>query len=86
MRNMRAYFDLSFEEWFLQKQQLIDAKFWRVWRVGIKTAMSKAAFKQAWEKIKSDSRFGPEFEHFIDNIAPGSDADDDAALKGHLFS
>ena len=86
MRNMRAYFDLSYEEWFLQRQKLIDSRFWRVWRVGIKTAMSKSAFKQAWEIIKADSRFGAEFEDFIENIAHDSGANDEAALKGRRLS
>src|SRR5262245_54198538 len=28
MRQMRAYFDLCFEEWYLNSQGLIDAKIW----------------------------------------------------------
>ena len=83
MRYMRAYFDLSYEEWFLQRKGLIDARFWGVWRVGIKTAMSKPAFKQAWEIIKSDGRFGKEFEDFIESVAHDTSSNDEAALKGH---
>ena len=82
MLYMRAYFDLSYEEWFLQKQNLIELKFWRVWRVGIKTAMSRPAFQQAWEIVKASSRFGAEFEDFIDNIARDPTSNDEAALKG----
>jgi hypothetical protein len=73
---------LSYEEWFLQGQKLIDSKFWRIWRVGMKTVMSKPAFQQSWEIIKADSRFGTQFENFIDDIAQDfSSNDDDAALR-----
>ena len=82
MRYMRAYFDLSYEGWFLRGQKLIGSKFWRIWRVGMKTAMSKPAFQQAWEIIKADGRFGSHFENFIDGIAHDSSANDDAALRG----
>ena len=82
MRYMRAYFDLSYEEWFLSGRKLIDARFWRVWRVGIKTAMARPAFQQAWKIIKKDSRFGDEFGEFIDGIARQPNSDDEAALKG----
>jgi hypothetical protein len=83
MRYMRAYFDLSYEEWFLDGQKLIDSRFWRVWRVGMKTAMSKPAFQQSWEIIKANSRFGTDFEDFIDDIARDFSSNDDAVLRGH---
>jgi|KBSSwiStaDraftv2_1062776.scaffolds.fasta_scaffold790460_1 hypothetical protein len=82
MRYMRAYFDLSYEEWFLEGQRLIDPRFWQVWRIGIRTAMSKPAFQQSWEIIKTDSRFGTPFENFIDAIAHDLSSNDDAALRG----
>ena len=47
MRYMRAYFDLCFEEFYLNKEGLIDSKIWQVWRSGITFAFSKAAFGQA---------------------------------------
>jgi hypothetical protein len=66
MRYMRAYFDLSFEEWDLNNKNLIEPQFWETWMMGIRTALSKPAFQQAWEKIKSDSTFGSSFEAFIE--------------------
>jgi hypothetical protein len=68
MRNMRAYFDLSFEEWYLNSRRLIDACIWSVWQGGMKAAMSKPAFQQSWAIIRQDSRFGSEFEAFLDEL------------------
>ena len=68
MRNMRAYFDLSFEEWYLNSRGLIDARIWSVWQGGMRAAMSKTAFRQAWSIVKEDTHFGPEFEAFLDEL------------------
>jgi hypothetical protein len=69
MRNMRSYFDLSFEEWHLNKNGYLNRDSWTVWRGGMKTAMSKTAFQEAWQRIKKDTEFGDEFERFIDSLA-----------------
>jgi len=65
MRYMRAYFDLCFEEWYLNKRKLIDEGIWTVWVGGISAALSKTAFRQAWRIIKEDSSFGPDFQMFV---------------------
>jgi len=70
MRYMRAYFDLSFEEWHLNQRKLIDSETWNVWEGGIKTALSKTAFKNAWLVIKKDTSYGQEFETFLDHLVP----------------
>jgi len=64
---MRAYFDLSFEEWYLNRKGLIDSENWSLWESGIKTALSKAALRQAWEIIGADTNFGDEFRAFVDS-------------------
>ena len=69
MRYMRAYFDLCFEEWDLNRLKMIDTRHWSVWRGGIETALSKPAFKQAWEIIRKDTRFGREFESFVEGCS-----------------
>jgi len=66
MRHMRAYIDLCYEEWYLNRRGLIDPEIWRIWEAGVQTAFSKPAFKQAWEIVKSDSNFGKQFEAFIE--------------------
>jgi hypothetical protein len=68
MRVMRRYFDLSFEEFDLFNKRFIAPEIWKVWEGGIKAAMSKPAFQQAWEKIKQDTQFGVEFELLISGM------------------
>lgn len=74
MRNMRAYLDLSFEEWFLNGSELIDFEIWALWSGGILTALSKPAFQQAWSIVRKDTNFGSEFEAFIDDCVNGRSA------------
>lgn len=74
MRNMRAYLDLSFEEWFLNRSELLDFKIWELWSGGILTALSKSAFQQAWGIVRKDTKFGSEFEAFIDDCMNGRSA------------
>jgi hypothetical protein len=73
MRAMRSYFDLCFEEWDLNQKRLIDGQFWKTWRSGIATAMSKTAFQQAWLIVASDSEFGSEFQGFLDSFKLSND-------------
>ena len=66
LRNMRQYFDLCFEEWYLDSGKLLDEEFWGLWKGGIITALSKPAFIDSWKIIKLSSCFGNDFEKFID--------------------
>lgn len=66
MRQMRVYTDLCFEEWFLNQKFGIDKRIWAVWDGGMSTAFSKRAFREAWSEIKKDTRYGADFEQFID--------------------
>ena len=66
MRFMRAYFDLCFEEYTLHNKKYIDKDFWSIWEEGMKYAFSKSAFKQAWSLIKKDTKFGNDFENFVE--------------------
>ncbi len=68
MRNMRAYFDLCFEEWFLNRRSWIDRNIWEVWHGGMTTASSRPSFKQAWKIISKDSDFGEDFEDFLSGL------------------
>lgn len=69
MRNMRAFFDLCFEEWDLHNRELIPTASWNIWRGGIQTAMRRAAFQQAWEIVRDTSGFGDEFNNWMDSLA-----------------
>jgi hypothetical protein len=46
------YIDLSNEEVFLRQRNRITEKTWKYWLDGIKSNLSKPAFKRAWEEIK----------------------------------
>jgi len=71
MRYMRAYIDLCFEEYTLNKKGFIDADLWSIWEGGMKTAFSKPAFKQAWRAVQGDTEYGPEFKTFADRHSLG---------------
>jgi hypothetical protein len=47
------YVDLSNEQAFLRSQSRVSLDTWLNWREGISTNLSKPAFNQAWEHIKS---------------------------------
>lgn len=46
------YIDLSNEEVFLRQRKRVTEKTWKYWLDGIKSNLSKPAFKRAWEEIK----------------------------------
>jgi hypothetical protein len=66
MQRMRAYFDLSFEKWYLNRKRLMDPDIWRIWKGGITATLAKPGFQQAWSIIKSDTELDPDFEGFVD--------------------
>src|SRR5262245_17689731 len=66
LQRMRAYFDLSFEKWYLNRRHQIDADIWRIWKDGITKALSKPAFQEAWSIVQAEAKFGPDFESFVD--------------------
>jgi hypothetical protein len=47
------YIDLSNEQVFLRQNNRISHKTWENWCDGIKSNLSKPAFKKAWAEIKS---------------------------------
>lgn len=70
MRYMRAYFDLCFEEWYLNQRKLIDSETWKIWEGGMRTALSKTAFINAWIQIEKDTGFSLEFKEFLEKLSP----------------
>ena len=47
------YIDLSNEEVFLRQKDRISKECWTYWCDGIRSNLSRPAFKRAWEEIKS---------------------------------
>lgn len=69
MRNMRVYFDLCYEEWHLHNGLgLLPPELWASWEPGIKTAMSKPAFQQAWITVRDSSEYGHAFEDWMNSL------------------
>ena len=68
MRYMRAYFDLCSEEYHLKKQNYINDDVWEIWKKSMAHAMDKKAFVEAWDKLKTDTKFDPEFVQWMDNL------------------
>lgn len=66
MRCMRAYYDLCYEEHDLSKRKLIDKQIWQSWFGGMQFALSKPAFRQAWEQIKTDTQYAEDFCLLVD--------------------
>ncbi len=66
-RYIKIYFDLCYEEWFLNKNKKIDKKVWDDWKEGICFAFSKRAFKEAWDKFYADSDFYKDFKKYVDS-------------------
>jgi len=72
MRQMRLYFALCFEEWHLSQHRLLHKDIWSLWKSGMEAALSRPAFKQAWARIRADTRFGKPFEEYIDSLGKKS--------------
>jgi len=69
MRAMRLYFDLCYEEYSLfNNYKKIDEELWEDWKEGIQTALSRKAFKDAWNIIHKDTVYSDSFDKFIQNI------------------
>ena len=69
MRAMRLYFDLCYEEYSLfNNYKKIDEELWENWKEGMEAALSKKAFKDAWNIINKDTVNSDSFDKFIQNI------------------
>jgi hypothetical protein len=50
------YIDLSNEEIFLRQRNRVSVETWIYWLDGIKSNLSRPAFKRAWEEIKARNK------------------------------
>jgi hypothetical protein len=51
-KGLYHYIDLSNERVFLRKIGRVSQATWEYWRDGIKSNLSRAAFKQSWDQVK----------------------------------
>ncbi|MCK5538941.1 MAG: hypothetical protein KAI79_19105 [Bacteroidales bacterium] len=69
LRYMRAYFDLSSEEYYLWKQNYIDNNVWKEWSSGIEYTLTKTAFQEGWrDHIDISTIYYDDLTKFINNI------------------
>jgi len=68
LRYMRAYFDLCSEEYDLYREGYISERVWRNWKEGIEFAFTKKAFIDAWDLLKFDAVYYPEFTNWISEL------------------
>ena len=65
----RLYFDLCYEEYSLRyRYKKINNKLWKDWDEGIRSALSKHAFKESWKIINQDTLYSNEFDEYINKI------------------
>lgn len=65
MPPMRSFFALCFEEWSLHERGSFDPSMWDLWRHGMRIALAKASFREAWARVASDTDYGPAFAAFM---------------------
>lgn len=65
MPAMRSFFALCFEEWCLHERGSFDPAMWDLWRQGMRIALAKASFREAWTRVAADTDYGPGFAAFV---------------------
>jgi hypothetical protein len=68
MRYMRAYFDLSSEEFWLHENAFIEERWWNIWKLGMFAAFNKTAFRSAWGTVTKDTVFEDKFINFVNQL------------------
>ena len=58
---MQSFFTDCFEQWYLRERSYFDSGMWGMWRLGMRNALMKTSFREAWERIAADARYDPEF-------------------------
>jgi len=65
----RRYLNLCSEERFLASSKHLDKKAWKIWKTGIRDTARLPFFVGAWEILKPEYSFYPDFQQFIDEMA-----------------
>lgn len=68
LRYMRAYFDLCSEQYYLWRKGHLDEDVWEEWESGIKFALSKPAFQEAWRTLDVDTIYYGDFSKFVSEL------------------
>ncbi len=73
MRYMRVYFDLCSEEFDLRDKCYITEDIFDIWKGGMKYALTKKAFRDAWQIISKDTKFNKNFEEMVKKLIASND-------------
>ena len=65
MPTMRTFFAICFEEWCLHERGTCDEAMWDLWRQGMRSLLEKRSFREAWERIVTDTDYGTDFAAFV---------------------
>ena len=68
LRYMRSYFDLCSEEYDLWQAGYIEERIWNNWKEGIEYAFSQKAYRIAWNLIRPDKFYFPDFSVWINSV------------------
>ena len=68
LRYMRSYFDLCSEEYDLWQAGYIEERIWKNWKEGIEYAFSQKSFRNAWNLIRPDKFYFPDFSLWINSV------------------
>jgi len=78
MVNMRSYFNLCAQEYFMYRQGVIEEEIWHNWEVGLIHCMKLPAFREAYFKLNAMSAY-QEFHDWlstkVDMDSPSVEAD-----------
>ena len=78
MVNMRSYFNLCAQEYFMYRQGVIEEEIWHNWEVGLIHCMKLPAFREAYFKLNAMSAYR-EFHDWlstkVDMDSPSAEAD-----------
>lgn len=66
---MRSYFDLRFEEWYLNDTKRMHPRDWTTVMKGFRRALAAPAFRGAWIEVSSRiSDFDPNFLAYVNSL------------------
>ena len=61
------YFNLTLEEYYLQKKGYFPKDLWQVWEADIKKLLAHPLMKREWTDLRDSFRDDPEFFDFVEN-------------------
>ncbi len=67
----RFYYDLSSEEYELNRQKRLNPRVWRFWESGIKETVNLPVFEKAWSQ-KLNCQYNDDFRKYINNLITNS--------------